>query len=139
MADLPFVDRHGVEIAAAPPRVWRALEELWGPAPPGRGQRLVATVLGLEDRGDDGPLGFHVASAEAPHLLRLEGRHRFSTYALEFRAEARPGGRTWLWAETRAAFPGPAGAVYRALVIGSRGHVLAVRRMLGRVRSRAVR
>jgi hypothetical protein len=41
-------------------------------------------------------------------------------------------------AETRAVFPGLKGRVYRALVIGTRLHVLAVRRVLGGV-SRRVR
>jgi hypothetical protein len=38
-----------------------------------------------------------------------------------------------VWARTWAEFPGPAGAAYRALVIGSGGHRLVVRRMLRRV------
>ena len=33
-----------------------------------------------------------------------------------------------------AAFPGPLGRVYRALVIGTRGHVVAVMHMLRSVR-----
>jgi hypothetical protein len=40
-------------------------------------------------------------------------------------------------AETRAAFPGLQGRAYRALVIGTRGHVLAVRRLLRAVKARA--
>jgi hypothetical protein len=33
-------------------------------------------------------------------------------------------------AETRAVFPGPAGKLYRLLVIGSGAHVAVMRRML---------
>jgi hypothetical protein len=35
---------------------------------------------------------------------------------------------------TYADFPGPHGRAYRAAVVGSRGHVLAVRRMLAAIR-----
>jgi hypothetical protein len=62
--------------------------------------------------------------------LALEGEHRFSRYELTFRTDRLAQDRSRLRAETRADFPGPAGRVYRALVIGTRGHVVAVRRML---------
>jgi hypothetical protein len=39
-----------------------------------------------------------------------------------------------LTATTRAAFPGARGQAYRALVIGTRAHVLATRHMLHAVR-----
>ncbi len=42
---------------------------------------------------------------------------------------------TLLSARTYADFPGVGGRVYRALVVGSGAHVLAVRRMLRSVRS----
>jgi len=42
-------------------------------------------------------------------------------------------------AETRAEFPGLQGSVYRALVIGTRGHVLVTRRILAAVQRRAER
>jgi hypothetical protein len=77
-----------------------------------------------------------VARSEAPVELALEGSHRFSRYALILRIDDL-GGRSRLRAETRAEFPGPHGRVYRALVIGTRGHVLMVRRILGAVKRRA--
>lgn len=82
--------------------------------------------------------GFHVAAARAPEELWLAGGHRFSDYALIFRLEP-SGGGTFLRAETRAEFPGLHGTAYRALVIGTRGHVLATRRILRAVRDRAER
>ena len=82
--------------------------------------------------------GFHVVAAEAPSLLALVGRHRFSTYALTFRVDALDDGRSRLRAETRASFPGLGGRLYRLAVIGSRGHVVAVRRMLAAVRARSL-
>lgn len=84
-------------------------------------------------------MGFRVVRAEAPHELALEGEHRFSRYALTFRVDDLGPGRSRVRAETRAAFPGLKGATYRALVIGTRVHVLAVRRMLGAIRRRAER
>jgi hypothetical protein len=72
--------------------------------------------------------GFHVETAEAPSELGLAGRHRFSTYLLSFRLEDAGSGRTKLVAETRAAFPGLKGSAYRALVIGTRMHVLVTKR-----------
>lgn len=65
------------------------------------------------------------------------GRHRFSRYALTFRLRD-AGAATVVTAESRAEFPGVTGTAYRALVVGSGGHVVAVRRMLARVASEAV-
>jgi hypothetical protein len=89
-----------------------------------RGQRS-----GALQPGDALP-GFAVAEADAPQRLALRGRHRFSRYALTF--ELDPAGETGctLRARTWAEFPGLAGRVYRALVIGSGGHRLVVRRLL---------
>jgi hypothetical protein len=61
--------------------------------------------------------------------LALEGQHRFSSYALVFRLAADEH-RTTLGAETRAAFLGFGGRVYRTLVTGTRGHVQVVRGLL---------
>ncbi len=66
-------------------------------------------------------------------LLSLRGGHRFSRYRLDFEVVEADAGRSQVWARTWAEFPGPAGAAYRALVIGSGGHRVVVRRMLGRV------
>lgn len=63
----------------------------------------------------------------------LRGRHRFSRYELAFDLAPRDASSTRLRATTRAAFPGPQGRVYRALVIGTRLHVLAARALLRRV------
>jgi hypothetical protein len=45
--------------------------------------------------------------------------------------------RTRLRATTWAAFPGVAGTVYRALVIGTGGHRIVVRRILKRIAAEA--
>ena len=145
MRELPRIDEHGVEIAAPPEQVWAAL----GPVLTGTfsGARLPARVLGARPAASQGdPLttgstltGFAVERATAPHELVLGGRHHFSRYALIFRLDRLGPARTRLRAETRAVLPGAAGAVYRALVIGTRGHVLVVKRVLAAVRRRAER
>jgi hypothetical protein len=120
------------------------LEASFGSAATARGARL----LGCADLDPAGPRplatgstfpGFHVEAAEEPRELALAGSHRFSNYALIFRLEPTAAGRTRLRAETRAEFPHLKGSVYRALVIGTRGHVLATRRLLNAAKQRAER
>ncbi|WDF44560.1 hypothetical protein PBV52_07735 [Streptomyces sp. T12] len=133
--DLPFVDAHTSVVAAQPDAVWRALADTVDHHFAGRRTAAVARLLGCADRS---PIpGFHVVTAVPGKELALAGSHRFSTYALIFRLEEAGAGRTRLRAETRAAFPGPAGRLYRLLVIETRGHAVAVRRMLTTVRERA--
>lgn len=88
------------------------------------------------DRGD-GLTGFVVAEARAPQRLELQGRHRFSRYALVFALDASGDAHCTLRAQSFAEFPGQAGRCYRALVISSGGHRVAVRRMLRSVAARA--
>ncbi|HSS75303.1 MAG TPA: hypothetical protein VLV54_01030 [Thermoanaerobaculia bacterium] len=70
--------------------------------------------------------------------LALRGRHRFSRYELAFDVAPNPDGVT-LSARTSAVFPGIAGRAYRALVIGSGGHQIIVRRMLEQIARSAER
>jgi len=83
--------------------------------------------------------GFVVARSVRPSVLALLGAHRFSRYALIFRIAETPDSTVLLGAETRAEFPGRTGALYRAAVIGTRGHVLATRSVLRAVRRQAER
>ncbi|MDQ6915974.1 MAG: hypothetical protein M3155_09220, partial [Actinomycetota bacterium] len=75
--------------------------------------------------------------ADAPRELALEGTHSFSEYALTFRVSEIGPGRARVSAETRAAFPGAAGRLYRAAVIGTGAHLVAMGRLLRAVRRRA--
>jgi hypothetical protein len=138
---LPYVDEHAIEVAAPPARTWEALGTVTKPLVTSGSPALLVRALGCED-----PNGFHLDASEAPTTLALVGSHRFSRYALVFHLDplADPGageeeGRTRLRAETRAEFPGLHGRAYRALVIGTRLHVLATRRVLGTVAKRAER
>ncbi|WP_027941400.1 hypothetical protein [Amycolatopsis taiwanensis] len=143
---LPRVDEHSVMIGAAPQVVWDALlcvvERSFSSLRP------MSRVLGCRDAETVGPRplavgsafpGFHVAAADAPHKLELAGRHRFSRYALTFRLDDVGNGRVRLRAESLAEFPGVLGRVYQAMVIGTGGHVLGVKRLLATVKRRAER
>lgn len=109
---LPVIDVHRVHIAAAPELVWEALGTVL-PMGEGRLSRAVGLLLGLhpaDRRGD--PLtigstapGFAVVRADVPTQLLLQGRHRFSRYALAFSLHRAAGG-TAVLAETRPSFPG---------------------------------
>ena len=145
-APLPFVDEHATPVAAGPEQVWRALHDTLDTVFARPGAPSYARVVGCVPVAASGPRpfapgstipGFRVVTAQPARELALEGRHRFSTYALTFRIEPLGPDRCRLRAETRAVFPGPAGAAYRLLVIGSRGHVVGVRRLLAGVRRRA--
>jgi hypothetical protein len=145
---LPYVDEHAVSIAAGPAQTWAALLRVAEGSFGAPAATRFARALGCADTAAAGPRplavgsafpGFHVEAAEPERELVLAGNHRFSQYALIFRLEPQGAGRTLLHAETRAEFPGLAGSAYRALVIGTRGHVLATRRLLATVRRGAER
>jgi hypothetical protein len=146
MTTLPHVDEHARTIPARVDVVWDALLEALDrvfarPVAP-----RYARLVGCRDTDASGPRplsvgssipGFHVVTARPDAELVLEGAHRFSSYALVFRLEELAPDRTRLCAETRASFPGITGALYRLAVIGTRGHVLAVRRLLSAVQRTA--
>jgi hypothetical protein len=141
---LPYVDEHAIGVHATERETWDALLETLPKVLDTALARRVGSLLRVEHRdpvGEVGTIGstlpgFVCSRAVEPSVLALLGEHRFSRYALIFRVERTSGG-TRLRAETRAEFPGGKGRAYRALVIGTRGHVLAVRRILRAVKRRA--
>jgi hypothetical protein len=145
--ELPFIDEHALEVGAPAAATWTALLRTVGDSFGPGWQRPFARLLGCAEsavEGDPGAagstvVGFRVAAARAPALLELRGRHRFSRYSLTFRIEDLPSGRSRAAAVTRAEFPGLHGRLYRAAVIGTRAHVIAVNRILRAVRRRAER
>lgn len=148
VAELPHVDEHAITVAVDPSEVWPALLETVARAFSGRRTEPVAAILGCAERTETGgrPLhagaalpGFRVERALPERELALVGRHRFSRYALIFRIDRVGPGRSRIRAETRAVFPGAAGRIYRALVIGTGGHLVVVRRLLAAVERRAER
>ncbi len=152
--ELPRIDEHTITIRVNDPGlVWSALGDVLGRSRiPGLGRSRIPTagygarLLQVHPGTRSGdPLhtgstlpGFTVIRAEPGKELALEGHHRFSSYTLIFRLAASEH-HTTLSAETRAAFPGVSGRVYRRLVIGTRGHVLVVRALLRATRRRAER
>jgi hypothetical protein len=137
---LPYVDEHRVAIGASATTTWEALQRVLSSSFGSGATRRFARLLGCADTEASGPRplatgsavpGFHVECARPTDELALAGGHRFSDYALVFRLDAEDGERTVLRAETRAAFPGLKGRGYRALVVGTRIHVLVTRRLLG--------
>ncbi|MBA0045330.1 hypothetical protein [Mycobacteroides sp. LB1] len=127
-----YIDEHTIRIDAPRHQVWESL------------QRNVDAMLRSAERNPIGPLlgtrpraGFAVDGIEPEQRLSLAGQHRFSRYELVFElGETRDGG-TQLRAQTYADFPGLRGRIYRALVIGTRGHVLATNYILRSVKRRA--
>lgn len=143
----PLLDEHATEIAAGVDDVWLDLLHTLdrGPFP----QRLtagIARAVGCADRTASGPRpltagstvpGFRVEVAVPGSELALEGRHRYSSYALTFRLDQVNPDRSRLRAESRAAFPGVAGGIYRLAIIGTGGHVVVVRRLLSVIKRRS--
>ncbi len=145
---LPHVDEHSLAIAASREVVWPALLRVVEGSMSAGSAAPIARLLGCADTLASGPRplasgatipGFHVAAARPAAELALAGSHRFSDYALIFRLDELEGEGTRLRAETRAEFPGLKGGAYRALVIGTRMHVLATRRILAGVKRHAER
>jgi hypothetical protein len=145
---LPYLDEHTTTIAAGVDDVWLALIETLDRTFSRTQATRFTRAVGCADPTASGPRplaegsaipGFRVAVAVPGSELVLEGRHHFSTYALTFRLEPAGAGRSLLRAESRAAFPGVAGGVYRLLVVGTRGHVFATRRLLSAIASRAAK
>jgi hypothetical protein len=146
IASLPYVDEHTTVVEAEADAVWQALTralERFLDRPKAAGY---ARLVGADYLTASGPRplaersrfpGFLVTTADPPHELVLEGRHSFAVYALILRLEPADLGRTRLRAETRAAFPGLVGAVYKRLVLGTGAHRAGVRRLLAAVRRRS--
>lgn len=117
MKRLPYIDEYGIPVRASAADTWSALLRTMCRDP------LDPTTV---------PVGFQLDEATPPQRLALKGRHPFAIYRLVFELDP-DGDAVRLRALTFAEFPGLRGKVYRALVIGSGGHRVAVRRMLHRV------
>ncbi|WP_179466345.1 hypothetical protein [Mycolicibacterium vinylchloridicum] len=123
MERLPYIDEHAIRVPADRVTTWHAVLRTicTNPADP-------ATV----------PFGFVLDAAEEPDRLACKGRHWFSVYRLIFLLSDDAEGGTRVVAQTWAAFPGLRGKLYRALVIGSGGHRIVVRKMLRRIAAQAI-
>ncbi|MEB3984110.1 DUF2867 domain-containing protein [Mycobacterium sp. 663a-19] len=118
MERLPYIDEHAITVDANRDHTWSAL----------------LRVLCRDPRDPSSvPFGFVLDEARPPSRFALKGRHTFAVYRWVFELDARPDGRTRVRAATWAAFPGIHGKAYRALVIGTGGHRVAVRWTLKRI------
>jgi hypothetical protein len=155
-AELPFIDEHSIDVNASRERVWDTLAGTvlprfgggWGRLGTGRigraGARLLAapypdppvTCSGIPQT----IVGFRLERTERPSLILLAGEHRFATYTLTLSIAGAEGeSKSCLSAQTRAAFPGGPGRLYRAAIIWTGAHVVVVHRLLHRVRGLAER
>jgi hypothetical protein len=148
MERLPYIDAHGIEVAADAGKTWGALVHVVRGGLAGSGEAWWGRALGVEPRRASGRwspdvepgaavAGFTVDRVRRAELLSLRGRHRFSRYRLDFELAPTEAGRTHVEARTWAEFPGLAGAAYRTLVIRTGAHAVAVRRILGRIAATA--
>ncbi|GAA4533632.1 DUF2867 domain-containing protein [Mycobacterium paraffinicum] len=124
MERLPYIDEHAITVDAERADTWSALLRVM-----------------CRDPGDPStpPIGFALDEARPPARFALKGCHPFAVYRWVFELEPLTGGRTRVRSATWAAFPGLHGKVYRALVIGTGGHRLAVRWTLKRIAAAAGR
>jgi hypothetical protein len=137
---LPRIDAHGVTCLAAPEVAFDALWHVVRRSFDGRAASTYARAVRCEPSassatstpvvGSTTLVGFAVTAVERPSTLTIAGRHHFARYELAFRVEPAHGGGSRIEATTYADFPGRLGALYRALVLGTRIHVLVTRRML---------
>ena len=130
---VPFVDEHIVRVRAPLARTWDAVTKLARRLAERPAPRAFVALWQLEPA-----TGFAIASSSAPERIALVGHHRFARYELAFELHPAAEG-VELRARTSAEFPGAAGRLYRALVIGSGGHAIAVRAMLRQIRRAAER
>ncbi|WP_108926025.1 DUF2867 domain-containing protein [Mycobacterium montefiorense] len=118
MERLPYIDEHAITIDANRAETWSALQRVMC-----RNPHDPTTV----------PTGFVLEEAREPERFTCKGRHPFAVYRWVFELDAEAAERTRVRSATWAAFPGVQGKIYRALVIGTGGHRVAVRWTLKRI------
>lgn len=128
-----YIDEHAIRIDAPRDRVWASLRHYVDAVLRSAERSPLGTVLGASPRA-----GFAVDGVDPEQRLSLAGKHRFSRYELVFELAETGDGGTQLRAQTYADFPGLRGRIYRALVIGTRGHVVVTNHLLRSVKRRAV-
>lgn len=125
MERLPYIDEHGITVAAERAATWLALLRMW-----------------CRDTDDPSTVRspfFWLDDATPGTRLALNGGHLFSRYRLVFELTDVGPQRTRVTAATWARFPGVHGFLYRTAVIGTGAHRIAVRRMLKQIATDAVR
>ena len=121
---LPLLDENSATVHASQSAVWHAVRR-YAHGLAQSDHAVLGRVLGTEPRS-----GFELAEEVERERVVLTGRHRFARYRLVFELAAEPSNATKLSVLSFATFPGARGRLYRGLLMGTRGHVLAVRHML---------
>jgi hypothetical protein len=142
---LPRIDEHRISVDVSADKAWPFVIAVFERLTTRPAWRTLAMALrckpdhatGSPDTIGASVPGFRVMRCVAPTEWRLEGEHLFSLYSLTFRITPLDSDHCRVSAETSAVFPGPHGAAYRALVIGTGGHVIGVRRILRRIKIEA--
>ncbi len=145
LEDLPPIDEHWIDVDASAEESWEALFPTLRSAFGGRFAQHFGERVGVTQTEATGDLhhpggalpGFTVTRAIEPVLLALVGEHNYAKYAIVLKIDLLPRQRSRVRIETRASFEGARGALYKAGVIGTRGHVIVVRRMLRAIKRRA--
>jgi hypothetical protein len=144
---LPRIDEHEISVDVSAEEAWPFVLAGFEGLSTRPGWRAFARAIRCTPDRASGKLvavgstipGFRVTRCLQPTEWGLEGRHLFSSYGLTFRITPLDAAHCRIQAESRAAFPGLHGTAYRALVIGTGGHVIAVRGILRRIKNEAER
>lgn len=121
---LPLLDEHSATFAASQSAVWQAVSR-YARSMAHSDHAVLGRLLGTEPES-----GFELAEEVEHEHLVLTGRHRFARYRLVFKLDGESSNSTKLSVLSFAEFPGARGRLYRRLLMGTRGHELAIRRML---------
>lgn len=125
---LDLLDVHERTVPATPARTWLGVVRFVRRELLSQPNAALGAVLGIS-----AGTGWTVSREDpADRSLRVEGRHRFARYAIDF-AVLPAGADATVRATSFAEFLGPAGRVYRHLVVSTRLHVLATNWLLRRV------
>lgn len=123
MERLPYIDEHAITVDANRADTWSAL----------------LRVLCRDPHDPSSvPRGFVLDEARPPERFVCKGRHPFAVYRWVFELDGESEDRTRVRSATWADFPGVHGKIYRALVIGTGGHRIAVRWTLKRIAAAAL-
>jgi hypothetical protein len=142
---LPCIDEHEISLNVPAPVAWNAVVAVFGRLTTRPAWRVFSKAVrckpdhavGTAVTAGDAVPGFLVARSEAPTEWALEGEHLFSRYGLTFRIAPVDSGHCRVAAHSSAEFPGLHGKIYRAMVIGSGGHAIGVRRILRSIKTEA--
>jgi hypothetical protein len=122
---LDLLDVHERTVPATPARTWLGLVRFVRRELLSQPNAALGALLGIS-----AGTGWTVSREDpADRSLRVEGRHRFAVYAIDF-VVLPAGADATVRATSFAEFLGPAGRAYRHLVVSTRLHVLATNWLL---------